>query len=141
MDAVSLGDMKRTRDIRFRPAFHDWSLRLIIQYSESLLQPQSVADLLQRSGDVGVGEWRPERSGSYGTYRIARALTDTDEIAEVEAACNVPLERPEIPKWALDSEIDMELLAKLFNRVGQPSADDEQPDPDPDPEPVASQAT
>jgi len=113
-DPVSLGDMKRTRDIRFRPEFDEWSVRLLVQYSDTLLQPQSVADLLQRAGDVGICEWRPDKNGTNGTFDLVRAINDPEEIAEVEAASQIPLKKPKIPEWALDMNIDMTLVAKLF---------------------------
>jgi len=123
MDMVRTSGMTRTPDVRFRPNFINWSARLLIQYSDTLLQPQSIADLLYRAGDVGVGEWRPEKNGTHGTFEIARAITSEEETAEVEAACAIPLKTPEIPEWALDANIDMTLLAKLFSPGGDGESD------------------
>jgi len=93
-----------------------------------LLQPQSVSDLLQRAGDVGIGEWRPEKNGTHGTFELVRGMTDLDEIAEVEAACKVPLKTPEIPEWALDADIDMTQLAKIFSPEGDGEGEREEED-------------
>jgi hypothetical protein len=114
MDLVRLQDMNRTPDIRFRPNFMDWKMRFVLVYANDLFQVQTMLDLLQRAGDVGVGEWRPEKNGTHGRFQILRAIESSKEIAEVRAACAVPLKTPEIPEWALDANIDMTLLARLF---------------------------
>jgi hypothetical protein len=115
MDMVRCSDMNRTPDIRFRPNFIDWKMRLVLVYANDLFQVQTMLDLLQRAGDVGIGEWRPEKNGVHGRFNILRAIDSSKEIAEVRAACAVPLKTPEIPEWALDANIDMTLLAKLFS--------------------------
>jgi hypothetical protein len=125
MHMVRTAGMGKTPDVRFRPEFQSWSTRLIIEYSDTLLQPQSIADLLQRAGNVGIGEWRPERMGTFGTFYVSRALSELEEIAEVEAACKVPLKTPEIPEWALDANIDMTMLAKIFSSAGDGEGGDE----------------
>jgi len=115
MDMVRTSGMTRVPDVRFRPSFLGWSTKLVIQYNDSFLQPQSVADLLMRAGDVGIGEWRPERGGVYGTFDVARAISSSKEALDVEVASAVALKTPEIPQWAIDAEIDRELLSKLFD--------------------------
>ena len=115
MDMVRCSDMNRTPDIRFRPNFIDWKMRFVLVYANDLFQVQTMLDLLQRAGDVGIGEWRPEKNGVHGRFQILRAIDKSAEIAEVRAACAVPLKVPEIPEWALDANIDMTLLAKLFS--------------------------
>lgn len=111
MDMVRVG--MRQPDVRFRPSFLDWKARLCIQYAD-LLNAQSVIDLLNRAGSVGVGEWRPEKNGTFGTYRVERLIGDKKEIAEVRDLCSVPLVPLVIPEWALDLDIDPLVLAKAF---------------------------
>jgi len=112
MDIVRLGGVARTPDVRFRPMFENWRARLIITYSDAL-KVESVIDLLNRAGKVGVGEWRPEKDGTFGTYHVFRNITDEKEIEEVRKICAPQLKPLVIPEWAMDAELDSALLAKI----------------------------
>lgn len=114
MDMVRTSGMTRQPDIRFRPMFHDWKARLAIFFSDSI-SVQSVVDLVNRSGSCGVGEWRPERNGTFGTFVVTRNITDKKEQAAVRRECASPLVPLVIPDWARDSEIDPEMLSKIFS--------------------------
>lgn len=113
MDITRLSGIGRKPDVRFRPAFVDWHCRLTIQFSDSI-SVETVLDLLKRAGSVGVGEWRPEKDGNFGTFRIIRHISTASEIAQVQAECAVPLEMLRIPDWAMDTEIDATLLQKIM---------------------------
>lgn len=66
-------------DLRYRPEFPEWSTTLTVVYVTSALTRNSVLSLIDAGGmGVGVGEWRPEKDGDFGTYRI-----DTDREVEV----------------------------------------------------------
>lgn len=62
-----------TADIRFRAEYRDWSAILRIEYVPSVIDLGSVVALVDAGGTNGVGEWRPEKSGSYGTYEVVGA--------------------------------------------------------------------
>lgn len=67
-------------DLRYRPEFTTWRTVLTVVYVKSMLTRDSVLSLLDAGGlGIGVGEWRPERDGDFGTYQI-----DTDRGVEVE---------------------------------------------------------
>ena len=58
-------------DLRYRPCWQEWSTTLDITFVKSMLTRDSVLSLVEAGGlGVGVGEWRPERRGEYGTYCI-----------------------------------------------------------------------
>jgi hypothetical protein len=58
-------------DLRYRPEFSEWSTELEVVYVRSALTRNSVMSLIDAGGfGVGVGEWRPERRGEFGTYRV-----------------------------------------------------------------------
>lgn len=58
-------------DLRYRAEFPEWSAVLQVTYISSLLSEASVVSLIDAGGmGVGVGEWRPERKGDFGTYAI-----------------------------------------------------------------------
>jgi hypothetical protein len=125
IDIVRVGPQKNP-DIRFRPEFVNWKARLVIAHSE-LIQSETVLDLITRAGQgVGLLEWRPDKIGSFGTYSILRCISDTKEYADVLHVCTPPMKSLTIPKWALDAEIDMALMAKILssqNEVEVPVSD------------------
>lgn len=58
-------------DLRYRPEFTRWRTELTVTYVTSALTRGSLLSLIDAGGmGVGVGEWRPERNGDFGTYRI-----------------------------------------------------------------------
>lgn len=76
-DVVRVG--RGGADLRYRPEFQKWSTSLEVTYVTSSLTRSSVLSLIDAGGmGVGVGEWRPEKDGDFGTYRI-----DPDRDVEV----------------------------------------------------------
>jgi hypothetical protein len=68
-DVVRVG--RGGADLRYRPIFEKWTTELTVTYVVSVLTRQSVLSLVDAGGmGVGVGEWRPEKDGDFGTYRI-----------------------------------------------------------------------
>lgn len=58
-------------DLRYRPEFTEWSTAIDVIYVKSMLTRDSVVSLIEAGGlGVGVGEWRPEKKGDFGTYQI-----------------------------------------------------------------------
>ena len=52
---------------------------LTVTYVKSMLTRDSMLSLIEAGGlGIGVGEWRPEKGGDYGTYAI-----DVDRSVEV----------------------------------------------------------
>lgn len=69
-DMVRIG--MGTADIRYRGEFPEWSALLPIQYNAGAVTLEELANLFNLGGfSVGVGEWRPEKGGSYGMYTVA----------------------------------------------------------------------
>lgn len=59
-------------DIRYRPEFPEWRIPVVIKFNASLISPEQLANLLNTAGfGIGIGEWRPERNGSYGRFHVA----------------------------------------------------------------------
>ena len=68
-DVVRVG--RGGTDLRYRPQFTEWSTQLTVTYVQSMLTRGSLLSLIDAGGmGVGVGEWRPERDGDFGTYEI-----------------------------------------------------------------------
>lgn len=63
-----------TADIRYRPEFPEWRIPVPIKFNTSAISAEQIANLLNVAGfGVGIGEWRPERNGSYGRFHVGSA--------------------------------------------------------------------
>lgn len=66
-------------DLRYRPEFTEWSTVLRVTYVTAMLTRSSLISLIDAGGmGIGVGEWRPEKGGDFGTYQV-----DSERIVEV----------------------------------------------------------
>jgi hypothetical protein len=75
-------------DLRYRPFWGEWRTYLDVTYVKSMLTRDSVLSLIEAGGlGVGVGEWRPERRGEYGTYCI-----DPSRKIEVDPDTPMPID-------------------------------------------------
>lgn len=62
---------KTVRSPRYRALFPAWTTKLTVKYNPTIFDLQQIVNLLQYAGHhVGVGEWRPERRGDFGTFTI-----------------------------------------------------------------------
>jgi hypothetical protein len=54
-----------------RPEFADWSCKLTIRYNTQVISPEQIVNLLNWAGfHQGIGDWRPEKGGSFGQYQV-----------------------------------------------------------------------
>lgn len=68
-DMVRVG--RGSADIRYRGTFKEWSCKLRIRYDASLISASQLINLINKAGfGVGVGEYRPEKDGSWGLYHV-----------------------------------------------------------------------
>ncbi len=67
-DVVRVG---QGTDLRYRPQFLEWSTTIEVTFVTSALTQGSLLSLIDAGGmGVGVGEWRPEKRGDFGTFTI-----------------------------------------------------------------------
>ena len=59
-----------TADLRYRAMYEEWSAVLRIEYLPTSIDLESIVALVDAGGMNGIGEWRPEKSGSFGTYEV-----------------------------------------------------------------------
>lgn len=58
-------------DIRYRGMFEEWSTTLTIQLNTAAMSIEQMVSLFNTGGfSSGVGEWRPEKNGSYGRFTV-----------------------------------------------------------------------
>jgi hypothetical protein len=59
-------------DIRYRGKFENWKMTFEIVCSKDVFPKEKVINLINYAGfSVGIGDWRPEKRGSHGTFHIA----------------------------------------------------------------------
>lgn len=69
-DMVKIG--MGTADIRYRGQFNNWSTTFRLKYNvNGQYSLENILNIINAGGVVcGVGEWRPEKDGQFGTYHI-----------------------------------------------------------------------
>ena len=72
-DMVKVG--MGSADVRFRGEFRNWTAELKIKYNvNGKYSLDDIVNIINAGGMVcGVGEWRPERDGQFGTYHVESA--------------------------------------------------------------------
>ena len=72
-DMVRVGGISKVADIRYRPEFKEWRARFTVRYNSTAITPEQILNAINIGGFAnGLGEWRPSRDGSYGTYHVRR---------------------------------------------------------------------
>ena len=57
--------------MRHRPRFDEWSAAFSLIVNENLLPVDFVLQLLTEAGlQVGIGDFRPEKKGPFGTFQV-----------------------------------------------------------------------
>lgn len=115
-DYVRLAGVNHPADLRYRGCFYRWSATLLVGYTKNLLDRDSVVSLIEAGGlGVGVGEWRPERNGEFGTFRVADHRGAVRVVAKLDPIYQ--LDSGDFNPYADDDEPDltMEDFAALDN--------------------------
>jgi hypothetical protein len=61
-----------TADIRYRGMFPKWRTTFTLKYNASVLSAEQIVNLFNAAGfGVGIGEWRPQKNGSFGRFHVA----------------------------------------------------------------------
>lgn len=70
-------------DFRYRGEFPKWFAEVPVRFNAGALSESQIVNLFNVAGfGVGIGEWRPEKDGSYGMFHVA---TGEEHIALAEA--------------------------------------------------------
>lgn len=73
LDTVKLnsGKANEVADIRFRGGFREWAIVLDVKFIKNIISASDVINLLTWAGaSIGVGEWRQEKGGNSGAFRV-----------------------------------------------------------------------
>ena len=61
-------------DIRYRPEFREWIIKIRVTFDANILTEEQVVNLIDSAGDGGIGEWRASSpksySGDMGRFRV-----------------------------------------------------------------------
>lgn len=69
-DMVKIG--MGTADIRYRGEFRQWKCSFALRYNANVISPDQILNLFNTAGfAIGIGEWRPQRDGSFGMFHVA----------------------------------------------------------------------
>lgn len=70
MDRRKVG-VQGKADLRYRPRFDEWECSFNVIYNSNFITPAQIANLFENAGfGVGVCEWRPEKNGSFGMFKL-----------------------------------------------------------------------
>jgi hypothetical protein len=59
------------RIMRYRPRFNDWGAKFSLVVDDALLTIENAQQLLTEAGrSIGIGDFRPEKRGPFGTFRV-----------------------------------------------------------------------
>jgi hypothetical protein len=60
-----------TSDIRYRGEFKTWAVELTVQFNANAISAEQIVNMFSVAGfGCGVGEWRPQRDGSFGRFHV-----------------------------------------------------------------------
>lgn len=100
-----------TADLRYRAEFWPWAMRLVFEYNSNVVSDSTLAVLVDTAGfAVGVGEWRNEKDGIYGSFRLATPV-EAKQIAKWEKAGP---QKPHLP----DEKAFLRELSDSVRRLG-----------------------
>jgi len=63
---------RTSADIRYRAMFSKWRMELDVRCNNAIFPKEKVVALINYGGySVGIGDWRPEKKGNFGTFHVA----------------------------------------------------------------------
>lgn len=74
-DMVRIGaGLNKTANLAYRGQFTNWAVRLTGKFNTTVLPQEAFEVLIREAGvGIGVGEWRNEKKGIFGSFRFASA--------------------------------------------------------------------
>lgn len=66
--------VQRARLMRYRPRFDQWSTTITIHYAPDVLDKAQIIQAAENAGRlIGIGDFRPEKSGIFGRFQVEEA--------------------------------------------------------------------
>lgn len=123
----------KTADLRYRAEFWPWAMKISVIYNSLVVSNATISALVDTSGfAVGIGEWRQEKGGTYGQFRLANAV----EIKSINAWIKAGAKEPTLPdekaflaqlndEIRLYGEADVESAEAVYGLPGGPKSGQE----------------
>lgn len=72
-DMVRIGaGLNKTANLAYRGQFTNWAVNIKGRFNSAVLSPQQLFFLISEAGTgIGIGEWRNEKKGMFGAFRMA----------------------------------------------------------------------
>ncbi len=71
--SVNSTSQNKAKGLAHRPCYEDWECSFKVGFIQDIIDPNHLIKLIDAAGSmVGVGNWRMERGGHYGQYRVKR---------------------------------------------------------------------
>jgi hypothetical protein len=68
---VRLSGANKAAFVRYRPEFREWECEILIKYNEEQISAEQIVALANLAGfHIGIGDWRPQCSGTYGMFQV-----------------------------------------------------------------------
>lgn len=62
----------RGRVMRYRPKLNDWSMQFDLLFDETMIDRAQIVTASENAGKyIGIGDYRPEKSGTFGRFSVA----------------------------------------------------------------------
>lgn len=120
---VRNSDQNRTPDVRMRPIFPKCAFSVEVDYKMDPLTDNHVLNLLGAAGViVGIGDWRPQKGGSMGKFRLCAA--NDPEYKEIVAKGGRVAQQKAFEKPTEYDEDTAELLTWFNAEVARRRQDD-----------------
>ncbi len=73
-DMVKIGGMTKVADLRYRPCFEKWNIRLTVSLIDvGTFSMENIINAIEMGGFMnGIGEWRMERDGDFGRFHVEK---------------------------------------------------------------------
>lgn len=71
-DMVKIGGISKVSDLRYRPMFRNWKMKLHIKLNENAgYTIEQIVNYINMAGFMnGIGEWRAEKDGQFGMFHV-----------------------------------------------------------------------
>ena len=70
-DMVKVGGISKVADIRYRAQIEDWEADIPVKFASNVMSLEQVINLFNLGGFAcGVGEWRNEKNGVFGSFHV-----------------------------------------------------------------------
>lgn len=73
-DMVKIGGIQKVADLRYRPCFDKWKIRLTVSLIDvGTFSMENIINAIEMGGFMnGIGEWRMERDGDFGRFHVEK---------------------------------------------------------------------